>query len=42
LPISVLILPKQCTSQSNMVRRLNRRRASDEAEGSSANARRRQ
>jgi hypothetical protein len=42
LPISALPLSKQCTSQSKMVRRLNRRRASDEAEGSSANTRRRQ
>jgi hypothetical protein len=42
LPISTLLLPQQCTSQSKMVRRLNRRRASDEVEGSSANARRRQ
>jgi hypothetical protein len=42
LPISVLLFSKQCTSPINMVRRLNRRRASDEAEGSSANARWRQ
>jgi hypothetical protein len=42
LPISVLSLSTQCTSQTTMVRRLNRHRASDEAEGSSANARRRQ
>jgi hypothetical protein len=42
LPISALPLFKQCTSQINMVRRLNRLLASDEAEGSSANARQRQ
>jgi hypothetical protein len=42
LPISTLLLSKQCTSQSSMVRRLNRRRASDEADWSSANARWRQ
>jgi hypothetical protein len=42
LPISALPLFKQCTAQATMVRSLNRRRACDEAEGSSANARRRQ